>query len=168
MTAPDGWHEAGCAGPEVDATGLRANTQVDDGRAQVHPCVATFLERYTSVPVSAVKVSGPEAGKAFVLRSLCEPGQAKAHADQAFAELRDGVKGRRALGVRLVSNGSTRLCVGRGRSRQQVTPDITGKSQREEAGRRRRLQAQRLCAQTQPTRCCEVACERGPEVPEFV
>lgn len=69
----------------MDATILRANTQADVGRAQDHQVVADFLKKHTAVPVSALKVSGPEAGKAFVLKFMGDPGQARGRAEQLLA-----------------------------------------------------------------------------------
>lgn len=119
--------EAPFSADTADLTIVCAKAQAGVGRAHVHKCMPKFLARHTMVPPDAFKVTGPGAGRSFVLRFSGFGGTARQRADMAFAELCDGAGQWSELSIPIVSCGVTRLFVGKDWSKQQVVRDITGK-----------------------------------------
>lgn len=73
-----------------------------------------------------MRVAGQVAGKAFVLRFTGTPSEATRRADQAFMELKDATGRWRELEVVLATEGTSRLNIGRDKSKAQISVEGKG------------------------------------------
>lgn len=111
------------AGPAV----LRANTQTEVGRLQVHACFSLYPDKCATAHAHALKARGPSIWRPFVLRCTGVADEAKQRADQAVLELSDGACQWRCLKISAASRGTTRMLVGRHMSKHQCAQNIIGK-----------------------------------------
>lgn len=103
---------------------LRVN--VHSGVGQVHACFSDFLRQITTVPAAALKVSGPEAGRAFALRFGRDPHAAARHAVEAFLELRDCAGQWGALDILVGSGANDAPLCGQGQIEDAGAPRYHG------------------------------------------